>query len=361
MQNKKYRSLLPKRFLFRLTFINVIIIASFIVLSSWAIYNTACMLHDGLSAVNNQSQFESVLYQYLWIFSISAILVGSIIHYYLTKKLLHPLRVLILSAKTMKQGEYPEPIKIEANDEIGQLSGHFNDLVIKLKDNEANRKKLVTDLSHEIRTPLSNLNGYLKALSSGVVQGDQELYQSLHEESKRLVKLVEQMEQLKEWDLMPEQSYVINETSDMQMLANQCLNMFMRSIKQQGLKVKFNVEPGMVQTNNGGISQVISNLLDNAIRYYEGEGPILVTGEQLDSEYSFRVTGPGKQIPVTEQEKIFERFYRTDPSRSKESGGSGLGLAISMEIIEHHNGKIGMTSNGNMHTFWFTLPLSDKN
>ncbi|WP_240452400.1 ATP-binding protein [Virgibacillus sp. YIM 98842] len=357
LNNNNRTSLLPKRFLFRLTFINVIVIASFIALSSWAIYNTACMLHDNLTAVSSQSQFESTLFQYLWIFSISAIVVGSMIHFYLTKKLLHPLRELIASTKIIKRGEYPKPIKIESEDEIGQLIGHFNDLVSQLKANEAHRHKLVSDLSHEFRTPLSNLNGYLSALSKGVIEGDKELYQSLHNESERLVKLVEQMEQLKEWDFVSKQNFSEKETVDMQRLTNQCVQMFQRTLKEQGIITEVHVESGLINTNNGGISQVISNLLDNAIRYYEGEDPIKITGRAMNTEYLFRIAGPGKSIPVAEQDRIFERFYRIDPSRSKESGGSGLGLAISKEIIEHHNGKIGITSDGNHHTFWFTLPI----
>jgi len=315
------------------------------------------MLHDNLTAVSSQSHFESTLFQYLWIFSISAIVIGSMIHFYLTKKLLHPLRELIASAKVMKQGEYPNPLKIESGDEIGQLSGHFNDLVTQLKANEAHRQKLVSDLSHEFRTPLSNLNGYLSALSNGVIEGDEELYQSLHKESERLVKLVEQMEQLKEWDFISNQVFSEKETVEMQLLTNQCVNMFVRTLKQEEIKIEVNVEQGLVITNNGGISQVITNLLDNAIRYYEGKGSIVITGKKLNSEYSFHVAGPGKNIPSQEQDRIFERFYRIDQSRARESGDTGLGLAISKEIIEHHNGEIGVVSDGHQHTFWFTLPI----
>jgi two-component system sensor histidine kinase BaeS len=280
------------------------------------------------------------------------------IHFYLTKKLLYPLRELITSAKKMKLGEYPNPIEVESEDEIGQLSGHFNDLVTQLKANEAHRQKLVTDLSHEFRTPLSNLNGYLSALSKGVIEGDKELYQSLHKESERLVKLVGQMEQLKEWDFVSKQKFSEKDTVDMQQVTDQCVQMFQRRLKGQGIKIEVNVESGLVNTNNGGIFQVISNLLDNAIRYYEGENPIKITGRTRNTEYLFRIAGAGKSIPAAEQDRIFERFYRIDPSRAKESGGTGLGLAISKEIIEHHNGEIGVTSDGHQHTFWFTLPLT---
>src|SRR5699024_10312983 len=132
----------------------------------------------------NQKQFDSTLYYYLWIFSFIAIIIGSIIHYYLTKKTIRPLKRLTESTKSMKEGNYPKPLEVTTNDEIGQLTSHFNGLIQQLKNNHEHRQKLVTDLSHELRTPLSNLNGYLYALKNGVIEGEEELYESLYEESE---------------------------------------------------------------------------------------------------------------------------------------------------------------------------------
>src|SRR5699024_763667 len=104
------------------------------------------------------------------------------------------------------------------------------------------------------------------------------------------------------------------------------------------------------------ISQVVSNLLDNAIRYYEGMGPIMIKGEKLSKTYKVSITGPGRIIAKTEKKKVFERLYRTESSKSQATRGSGLGLAISKEIIERYHGEINLQSDGNTHTFWFTLP-----
>lgn len=350
--------LVPKQFLFRLTYINIMVITAFIGLSSWAIYNTACVLADGLVAMSNpkQAQFEATLLQYLWIFSISTIIIGSLTHFYLTKKLIHPLRELIYSTKKMKKGEYPNPITVSSEGEIGELISHFNDLVRQLEANEQHRQKRFSDLSHEFRTPLSNLTGYLCALQSGVIEGDEKLYHSLHEESKRLVHLVEQMEQLKEWDHVSNQIFTEKSPVNMTKLVEQLVEVFSWVSRQANIKVNVDVASSVIMVNSGAIAQVISNLIDNAIRYYEGTGPITIKGINLQSEYKLFVTGPGKSISLADQERIFERFYRTDHSRSLELGGSGLGLAISKEIIEHHGGMIGVTSKENLHTFWFRLP-----
>ena len=351
--------MLPKRFLWRLTFINIFVVASFIVISSLAIYHTACYLVDGMGTMNiqKQEQFNSTLFLYLWIFSISTIGIGSLIHFYLTKKMIRPIRRLIASTKTMRKGQYPNPIEVRAEDEVGQLIANFNELVQQLKSNHQHREKLVTNLSHEFRTPLSNLNGYLNALSNGVIEGDPKLYQSLREETERIINMVEQLEQLKEWDYVSNQNFYEKELVDMKLLAGQAVEMFRWKLKKTDISLNIEIEPGKVIVYNGGISQVITNLIDNAIRYYKGSGPITLKGENRKTEYRFAVTGPGQAIPIAEQENIFERFYRIDPSRNRETGGSGLGLAISKELIEHHNGKIGMISEGNTHTFWFILPL----
>src|SRR5699024_2754812 len=127
--------------------------------------------------------------------------------------------------------------------------------------------------------------------------------------------------------------------------------------EKKNIEINVNMQPGAIKANIDGISQVISNLMDNAIRYYNGTEPITISGEAFKSEYRLSITGPGQPIPATENKKIFDRFYRVDPSRTKDSGGTGLGLAISKEIIEHHHGEIGVTSDDYLHTFWFTLPI----
>lgn len=324
-------------------------------LSSWGIYNTARYLANDIGATDHQNQFDSTLFRYLLIFSTSAIIVGSLIHFYLTKKLIRPLRRLIESTKTMKQGEYPKPIEVTSEDEMGQLTGHFNDLIQQLRSNQEHRQKLVSDLSHEFRTPLSNLNGYLNALSNGVITGSPELYQSLRQEAERLINMVDQLEQLKEWDYISQQTLTDKEPTDMQSIIKQSIDLFRWTLKNAGIVIHAEIEHGIVSVYNGGIQQVISNLIDNAISHYNGTGSITIKGENQGKKYVFSISGPGQHISEEDRNKIFERFYRADPSRTRVSGGSGLGLAISKEIIEHHKGLIGVTSEGDYHTFWFTI------
>jgi len=359
LANKGKKTLFPKQFLWRLTLLNIIIVSSFIVLSSWAIYHTACFLVDGMGSMNNGSQkpFHSTLFNYLLIFSFITIVVSSLVHFYLTKKLIHPLKELIESTKSMKQGHYPKPIETTSEDEIGELIGHFNGLAQQLINTQENREKLISDLSHEFRTPLSNLEGYLNALKSGVVEGNPRLYESLLEESKRLTKMIEQLDSLKEWNDLSLHSSIKKEDVDINVLITQAIKMFDWLLIDRGIATDIQIEQATIHAHYEGILQVISNLLDNAIYYYQGTEPITITGFKDQDVYIVSIAGPGQEIPLEHQNSIFERFYRIDPSRNRETGGTGLGLAITKEIIEQHHGKIDLNSEHNYHVFNFSLPI----
>src|SRR5699024_2559244 len=144
--------------------------------------------------------FDTTLFQYILIFSISAIVASSLVHFYVTKKLINPLQELINSTIRMKKGGYPTPLSSSSTDEIGQLTTHFTDLSEQLKTNQQNRKKLLSYILHEHRTPLSNLNGYMRALKNCVISGDNKLYEALHGELNQITQTVNQLDQLKVWD-----------------------------------------------------------------------------------------------------------------------------------------------------------------
>ena len=357
---KRKKTWFPKKILWRLTIPNMVVISIFIALSSIATYNTACYLADDIGTVQleNQVIFDTTLFQYILIFSISAIVASSLVHFYVTKKLINPLQELINSTIRMKKGDYPTPLSSSSTDEIGQLTTHFNDLVQQLKTNQENRKKLVSDISHELRTPLANLNGYMSALKNGVITGDKKLYESLHGELNQITQMVNQLDQLKEWDDIKNQKFTEKETFQLNKLVQQTVEMFRWNLNEKEILCEVSMDTGKVHASKKDIAQIFSNFLDNAIRYYNGSEPIVIKGESRQTEYLVEVTGPGERIEKSDHPYLFERFYRVDSSRGKDTGGTGLGLAISKEIIEHHGGQIGMFSTEQLHTFWFTLPTN---
>lgn len=351
---------MPSGFLSKLTFLNILVILSVIVLSSWAIYNTACSLVGGIGNLSDQkqNQFNTTLFQYLLLFCSIAVVLGGLVHFYFLKRIIHPINQLIDSTKLMQQGSYPDPILEKSNGEIGELIEQFNRLIHQMQTNEIHRTRLVADLSHEFRTPLTNLNGYLHGLENGVIKGDKEIYQHLHMESKRLIQMIEQLEKLKEWDYISEQVITKKQLVNMDELINQCISIFKWALIQEQIPIAIDVESVELEVRDEAMKQVVHNLLDNAVRYYDGDSPIIVKGKMEKDAYHISITSPGEPIPEGARDKVFERFYRVDDSRTRKTGGTGLGLAIAKEIVNKHNGEIGVDTARNLNTFWFTLPCS---
>lgn len=164
----------------------------------------------------------------------------------------------------------PDPLSVRVQDEIGQLTADFNHLSLKLKQVEELRKKMLSDIAHELRTPLTNINGYLEALSTGVVQGSVELFQSLHEESIRITRMVEQLHQLNVW-----QGKKISNDNKMDVLSidkviESCIDHFSLEFKNRGISIQFNIEAAQVIGDEDGLKQVLHNLLTNVLQYDQG-------------------------------------------------------------------------------------------
>lgn len=339
--------------------LNIIIFFAGLLFSGWAIYRTACFLVAGVGSLDslNQQQFNATLLNYLWLFLIAAAITGSLFHFYLTKKLIAPIRKLTQATKELQAGKFTESIEVNRKDEVGQLAVQYNQLITQLQDNENYRKKLVSDISHEIRTPLTNINGYLLALKDDTIEGDTSLFAALYEESSRLTQMVEQLDKLKEWDYFSQQIVVEKEEHALDEIILQSLAMFQMRLDIRKTPVVVNVEPCSTVIHAEGIKQVMSNLLDNAIRYNLSNETIEITGHRQVDNYFISIAGTSSVLTNDDQKNIFERFYRIDESRNRATGGAGLGLAISKEIIDKHGGEIGVLSNENKNKFWFTLPL----
>lgn len=350
-KNKKSK-LIPRGFLWRLTLLNILVIAVAIGLSGYAMYNTACFLVEGMASLpaNRQKQFNATLYQYLLIFTMLGILVSSVLHFYFTKKLIEPIKQMIQSTKQLKQGEYPEEIEVTSDDEVGQLVMHYNELIHELESTEGERERLITNLSHELRTPATNLQGYLQALRTGVIEGDKELYDSLYKEIRRLTSLIDQVDQLK--DIKEMQARHMHEVTSFnsELLIEQVLKMFDLAIKNKSLKIDKEVESFEMSGKKEYFEQIIINLIDNAIRYSEPGMLISLNCKAEEAGFYFNVSNYGQTMSDEEISHLFERFYRRDAARHKDAGGTGLGLAIVKEIVESEEGKIKFTSDDGLNT-----------
>lgn len=352
------KKLIPSRLLWRLTVVNTIVIIALMTLIGWAVYETACSLTAGMGNLGEQrqEQFNTTLLQYVIIFVFIGIVVGGALHLYFTRKIIDPIKQLIESTKQLKQGSYPARLSTRAEGELVDLVDQFNEMVDQLERNEFERDKLITDLSHEIRTPLANLSGYLQALKTGVIEADEELYESLLNEASRLKDMINQLDQLKQWD-QDNLEEKLDQYFNIEDIIHQVISMFSLQLKEKEISLVKNIEKQRIKGHETGIEQAFTNILANAIQYYKGVGEIEVSSYVEKDKYIVTVAGPGERISSKDQRQIFKRFFRVESSRNRETGGSGLGLAIAKEIIHYHGGRIEFQSKDHLNKVTFTIPI----
>ncbi|BBI33846.1 sensor histidine kinase [Cohnella abietis] len=343
----------------KLIVVNALVMLIVIWLVGVSVKDFACLLVANYQLVGDEKNlfFNRTMQFYLIRASLLAIVVAAVIHFVFIKHILAPLKKLKQSTRQLMDGTYPEPVDVSSKDEIGELAQHFNAMTLKLKQTEDNRKRMLGNVSHDLRTPLSNLNGYLEALSNGVIAGDKELYLSLLEESQHITRLVEQLHQLSVWEDRQAAS-MVESRFQIEELIGRSAQFFQLELHEKQIELDIAVEPEMIVSDEDGIKQVLTNLLQNAISYNTGRS-IWISGKAEASNYRITVSNIGEPLPEV-QEQVFERFFQTDPTRHRahQIKGSGLGLAIVKEIAKKLGGSIGVDSCNNIHSFWITIPRS---
>ena len=221
----------------------------------------------------------------------------------------------------------------------------INNLSAKLEEQENLRKRLTTDISHELRTPLTSIQTHLEAMIDGIWEPDTERLNSVNEEVIRLTNLVNQLQNLAKFD---------SEKSKLNLAKVNVKNLIMNVVyNNQGkaLEKNINIECDLESIDSyldkDKISQVIVNLLSNAIRYTNNGGKIFISSYKENNNLKIQFKDNGIGIPKENIKYIFERFYRVDESRSKNTGGIGVGLTIVKSIIDLHQGTIEVRSELN--------------
>ncbi|WP_175406337.1 ATP-binding protein [Bacillus sp. FJAT-27264] len=343
----------------KLIWVNVLVMLVVIWIVGVSVKDFACVLVAKYQLVGDVKNdfFQRTMQFYLIRASVLAIVVAAIIHFVFIKKILSPLKRLTESTRQLMEGSYPEPIQVSAEDEIGELTKRFNAMTLALQRTEQNRKVMLSNVSHDLRTPLSNLNGYLEALSSGVIEGDQELYLSLLEESQHITRLVEQLHQLSLWEDRGADSMIFSQIPIDEFITRS-LQSFQLELERKGITLDISLEPQVIVSNEDGLRQVLTNLIQNAINYNSGH-IVWVSGVVAGEDYRITVCNLGEALSDELQELVFERFFQADGSRQRREGmkGSGLGLAIVKEIMGKLGGQVELTSDKDKHSFSITVPL----
>ena len=258
------------------------------------------------------------------------------ISHYLTKKLVEPIAKLATNIMLVDENNVYEEIRPFVNTIKEQ---HVN-----IINNAQLRQEFTANVSHELKTPLTAISGYAELIGNGMTGKEDTIRFSneIHSNANRLLSLINDIIKLSELDEADHQMEM--ERIDLYKLAENCVQMMQVTAEKQGIRLTLQGESTMAMANKGLMDEVFYNLCSNAIRYNKPGGSVTVTVGTKDERPFLSVADTGIGIPRECQERVFERFYRVDKSRSKSTGGTGLGLAIVKHIVAQHNAALHLDS-----------------
>ena len=288
--------------------------------------------------------------------SLLMIIVVIAVSVFLSQKISKPIIVVSKMTDFIKMGGYDQKLEYESSIvEIDNLINSINELSRELYKMENMRKNLTSDISHELRTPLTSIQTHLEAMIDGIWEPSKERLNSVNEEVIRLSHLVNQLKNLAKFDSYEDKLNLKNENLT-QLIKNIIYNNESYAL-DKNIRIKYELEDVSANIDKEKISQVIINLISNAIRYTNLNGEILIKLYKKSDFIKIIVKDNGIGIPEESLDYIFERFYRVDKSRCRNTGGTGVGLTICKSIVDLHKGKIEVKSKLNEGSeFIITLP-----
>lgn len=319
-------------------------------------YFVSLMKQYNISPVSSHHMFVDSVHRYLIWATFAAISLAVLLSYLLTKRVLGPLTQMAAITQRIAEGDYSSKVPIRSRDEVGQLAEAFNGMAESLRSVENLRRNLMINVAHELRTPLTNIRGYLEGLVDEVVPATKENFQLLHQETLRLADLVESILRLAKADA----ARADLQTADVRVgeMISQAIEAFRSQLEAKHITVRtsFVGEEFVLRADPAKLSQVINNLVQNAVQYSDPGGTLSISTNRTNESITVIFANSGGDLSEQDLPFIFERFYRGEKSRSREHGGAGLGLAIVKELIEAHSGKVGAELCHGETRVWFSLP-----
>jgi histidine kinase len=307
------------------------------------------------------SNFRSAVTEALLLATAAALLSALVVSVFVSNRVVTPIRQMMQASQRIAAGRYRERVDVTGNDELGQLARSFNQMAETLEQTEAMRRDLIGNVAHELRTPLASIKGYMEGLLDGVLPADAGTYHQVYQEADRLQRLVSDLQELSRVEAG---AFELNrQPLAIAGLIQQAAARLRPQFEEKNVRLVLDVPAGLpaVLADEDRISQVLLNLIGNALQYTPPGGRVAISAGVCPAELEVTVSDTGIGIAADHLPHLFTRFYRVDKSRSRASGGSGIGLTIARHLVEAHGGRIWATSAGpgQGSAFCFTLPLAD--
>jgi len=304
-----------------------------------------------------QANFLSTLNRVVLFSAIGALALAIVLGSILARSLTRPLRELSTATQAVAQGDLGYQVEVRSKDEIGQLADSFNQMSADLAKSSQLRKQTTANIAHDLRTPLSVIMGYTEALNDGKLTGTPEVYTTMHQVSQHLSHLIDDLRTLSLADAgeLPINLQMIPVVT----LLERTTAAYTPQAQEQvvSLEVKTDPDNPKIEVDPDRMSQVLGNLVSNALRYTPSGGWIELSATAAEGDVCIMVQDNGTGIPPEDLPKVFTRFYRGDKSR-QQNGEAGLGLTIAKSLVEMQGGTISVESViGEGTTFTIRFPL----
>lgn len=310
-----------------------------------------------------QRAFLDAMVQGLLVGAGTALVVASGLSLFVSRQIAGPISRMVRATRHIASGHYDERVPVDvarAGDELRDLTESFNEMAGSLEQTEQRRLELIGDVAHELRTPISTFEGYMEGLLDRVVEPSDETWATLLDEAGRLRRLVDDLQELSRAESR-QIPLTITAVPPAQ-IVDAAVERVRTRYESKGLELHTCVDEGLppVDADLARAVQVLTNLLTNALRYTPAPGSVDVVVRSSDGAVLFAVTDTGVGLAQDDLQRVFERFYRVDKSRSRALGGSGIGLAIARALIQEMGGRIWAESEGTSRgsRFSFTLPVT---
>lgn len=322
---------------------------------SKGVFNGSIMMHTSIDELRGPLKR---VYEIIWISALFAILVSCVVIYYLSQRIIiKPLAKINYVADKISKGEVDRRVDIRSKDEIGTLAKSFNSMADSLEEVEKNRREFISNVSHEIRSPITSIKGFIGGILDGVIPKEKENYylSVAYEEIQRLTRLVNDLLDLSA--IEAGQFKLRIEEIDINEIIRICVIKFEPKIREKRLKVDVLMHDDRfyVAADRDRITQVVTNLIDNAIKYGTEGGNVKVSTRPKGDKALVSVFNDGPCIPKEDLKYIWNRFYKADKSRTSKIS-TGLGLSIVRSILTQLGEDIWIENKEAQGvTFTFTL------